>query len=1217
MKIKRINMKKNIIGMTLIETLIAITLGISVAVGLYLFMNRLNEKLVDSDTANVFIKIAGAMDNRFAVDGYAASNFNKNDWSNNTEANKFLNSFNGKSGSCATPDGWVPNVKDPVLKNKQMKSKNIPCNIFKDRTPLDAKMSAKLIINAINNQVLTSYVSFYYDTNERMLDAYPRWKNIINEAYNKDTLNNSSKHIYSFMDKSKNTFINDKECLIAKRNCALVIGIVSDEASSLIHLSTIGDNKQVGKLSFSRGLLNPQVCQKWTNASGSWVMEKTICGIENDNEKIGFKLGNINSGLISMDKVCEFKNVSSDGYLNIKDENGNVLPVNTLNIPCGINTQNSGASFVVTAIVDDVKAKELFTENLASFKFNTDKLNVYTITVNEKTNSYDRTNVTNEVILPNHLFATDLDSELLDGESLRAKSNFQIGAQILTTNSIDETLVDITNTMTSANLRTFNISANDIQTNKFKSNGAFNIGGNIIANTFTETGVLSADKIDLASAFFVTGSGAIGGYAEIGGVSNPERVGISARDAAFKTNFFTRMSDYIEKYSIQVLNVGAPAEVNKLTYSDIAFGVNGQGGIYLKESLEIPYVGGFGSSYYKVDKTGDLTAVVNYYESSGCCTDAPQQFYGAVGISGSFTINSQPRYVDVEDLNGGESGFVVDPQFITPNPKYSLSDYKRNSLVFNNLRLSNYATKIGTFEASYNTFNNAIHTPGLKGPSGDTGGTGLPGDQGKKGKQGVQGSQGFTGPIYNEKSLIWLPKEVTCGKQDSDMTTKYGSTNNKGAWTYNDVIEGLCTTGKGSIKYFKRLTPLGNSCSASQFEYDVYECKEAKYRIEPYAFNIKPIGNFCLGDDLANKQLDEGDPSKGIIDKDNNTICYTDTNIKHTSANRAYKYGFLYYANGNSDDLLGSRNTETSVMSTVGKNNWKKVDTCGAASSRTPEDILGLSSADFIEDGGSTSPFSNLADEDVGSSCKKQGALSYRKVNYNGLTYGNPTQFNAYRANKFTEIDKYMKKNAASCNREQVYEINSCEAGITDLTKINYTTHPIGFIMPKAEDADNGNGGLTGKYVWLKGDQVCLTGTAQASYPGSTDWYPSDRIDTPCSVDNSYRSEYLGACGANSNRSSYQMYVCKDEFYRPAQPDLAYRLTDIKCLNSTGQAVDKDQKPLPTEQIKDYYPNIKKSDTTLTTGKACYTEREQLYNEENNSAQCAIGYTKFSVFDCR
>lgn len=1208
MKIKRIMMKKNIIGMTLIETLIAVTLGISVAVGLAMFMSNLNEKLVDSDTANVFIKIAGAMDNRFAVDGYAASNFNKSDWNNNIEANKFLNSFNGKSSTCSTPDGWVPNVTDTVLKDKQIKSKNIPCNIFKERTPLDAKMKAKLIINAVNNQVLTSYISFDYDTNEKMLDAYPRWKNIINEAYNKDTLNNSSKHIYSFMDKSKNTFINDKECLTAKRNCALVIGVVSDEASSLIHLSTIGDNKQVGKLSFSRGLLKPQVCQKWTDKSGSWVMEKTICGIENDNEKIGFKLGNINAGLISMDKVCEFKDVSSDGYLNIYDENGIETPVTTRNIPCGINTQTNGGSFVVTAIVDDVNSKELFAENLTSFKFSADTLNVYTITVNEKTNAYDRTNVTSEVILPNHLFANNLTSNLLDGESLISKGEFQIGSQILSKNSIDESTVNAIKDMQSTNLRTFNINSNEIQTNTFKSNGSFNIGGNIIANTFTETGVLSADKIDLKSSFFVTGSGAIGGYAEIAGVSNPEKIGISAKDAMFTSNFFTKLSDS-NKYVLQILRPGAPTQVKDLTYNDMNFGVNGYGGIYLRKGLAIPSQ--FGGSSYEVTSDGDLKAFVNYYESSGCCTDAPQQFYGPVGISGTFTINSQPRYVDVEDLNGGESGFVVDPKFVDVLPKYELADYKRNSLVFNNLRLSNYAGHIGTFEAAYNTFNNAIHTPGLKGPSGDTGGTGLPGDQGKKGKQGVEGSQGQTGPIYNEKSLIWLPKEVTCGKQDSDMNTKYGSSNNKGAWTYNDVIEGLCTTGKGSIKYFKRLKPLTNSCSASQFEYDVYECKEAKYRIEPYAFNIKPIGNFCLGDSIENTK-----PAQGVIDKSKNTICYTDTNKKHLEANRAYLSGNTYYSMGGFDSL-GIRSKETSLRSTIGKSKWDLVSTCGVSSDRTPEDYLGLASADYIEDGGSTNPFSKLPDEDIGSSCKKQGDLTYRKVNYTGLTYGGPNQFDKYRNNNFEDIDNYMKKNSTSCDREQVYEINSCEKGVKDLGNIGYTTHPVGFIKPQAEDSNDGSGGLTGKYVWLKDAQVCLPGTAQDSYPGSTDWYASDRIDTPCSVDNSYRSEYLGACGANSNRSSYQMYVCKDEFYRPDKPDLAYRLTDIKCLNSTGQAVDDKQKPLPTEQIKDYYPTIKKSETTLTTGKACYTEREQLYNEENNSAQCAIGYTKFSIFDCR
>ena len=76
---------------------------------------------------------------------------NKKEWNTASEANSFLNSFNGKSSTCSTPNGWVPNVNDPVLKAKQIKSKNIPCNIFKEKAPLDGKMTAKLIINNINN----------------------------------------------------------------------------------------------------------------------------------------------------------------------------------------------------------------------------------------------------------------------------------------------------------------------------------------------------------------------------------------------------------------------------------------------------------------------------------------------------------------------------------------------------------------------------------------------------------------------------------------------------------------------------------------------------------------------------------------------------------------------------------------------------------------------------------------------------------------------------------------------------------------------------------------------------------------------------------------------------------------------------------------------------------------------------------------------------------
>lgn len=1202
---KRTKMKKNIGGLTLGETLIVITISLAISSGLFLFLKNLNAKFTDTETANTFIKITSAMDNRFAVDGYAASNFNKTEWNSNSEANTFLNSFNGKLSSCSTPDSWVPNVKDTDLKAKNMRTKLVPCDIFKEKPPLDSKMKAQLMVNTVNSQVISSYISFYYETDKEMQENFSRWRNIINEAYNKDTLNNSSKHIYSFIDRTKNLFITGQQCAALRKNCAFVVGIVSDEAAGLIHLSTVGDNKQVGKLSFSRGLLNPQVCQKWSNSSGQWLMEKTICGIENDNEKIGFKLGNVNSELIAMDKICQLKEISSDGYLNIKDKNGNPMPVKVSNIPCGLNSQLSGGSFVVTAIVDDIQTKDLFTEELSSYKFNANKLTVSTLSVDEKTNVYGLTDVTDTVILTNHLLGDSITAKYTDGESLRTNS-FNIGSSLIATDSIDTNIVNVLSNFYAEDLRTFSINADDLVTNTFKSNGSFNIGGNIVANNFKETGVLSAETIDLNSSFFVTGSGSMGGYAEIGGIPNPEKKGISAYDATFKSNFFTKLNqNLVDTYMLQVRN----PQNNQLN-----FGVSSHGGIYLRNGISIPNQ--YGGSSYSVDGNGNLIAYVNYYESNGCCTDAPQQFYGDVGISGTFTIQSNPRFVDVEDLNGRSSNLIVDSNFILPNSNYKLSNYKINSLVYNNLRISSYANFIGTYEASYNAFNNAIHTPGLKGPSGDTGATGAQGDQGNKGKQGLQGSKGLTGPLYNAESLIWLKKEVTCGRNDSDMTSKYG-TKNKGAWTYNDVIEGLCETGKGSIKYFKRLTPIDRSCSSSEFEYDVYECKEAKYRIEPYAYNYLVQGNFCLGDSVSNKNIVDQDPSKGIIDKTTNTICYTDTNHIHTVNGRAAQFFGIYYSIGG-NDLIGTKNQETSLRSVIGKNNWEKVNSCGAKSTRTAEDYLGLSSADLIEDEGDNSKFSELANSDLNTACKVNGEMKYRKVNYTGTLYGNPTDFENYKENNYNDVKKYLKNNSKSCTREQVYEISKCTSGITDLSNINYTTHPIGFIKPKEEDSsDNGNGGLTGKYVWLKGDQVCLTGTAKDSYPGSSDWYSSDRIDSPCSVENSYRSEYLGVCGASNNRSSYQMYVCRDEYYKPTQPTLSYRLTDIKCLNSTGQAVDNNQKPLPIENISTYYPNAKLSNTTITAGKSCYVEREQLYNQVNNSSQCSAGYTRFSVYDCR
>lgn len=1193
------NKNKNKNGLTLIETLVVITIGLAVALSVFLFINNFNNKLQDKETASTFVKIASAMDTRFAVDGYSVNNFSKREWNNNDETNDFINSFNGKNSTCSSIYGWVPNTNDSALKEKYIKQKTIPCDVFKIKSPLESKMKSKLIVNNINSQILISFVYFYYDTNKKMQDNFPRWKNIINESYNKDTLNNASKHVYALMDRTKDEFITETKCVEIGKDCSLVVGVVSDEASSLIHLSTIGENKQVGKISFSKGILNPQVCQKWDFDGTNWNMSNTICGIENNNEKIGFKLGDINSNFVMLDKICTLKELDIDKYVNVTDVSGVKMPVNAGTIPCGVSSSLSGSNFIVTTIVDDIKTKRLFVKELSTQHFNANVLTVSNLSIDEELKVYGSTNILNKLTVKSAMEGDELETETLISSNARINNPFELKNLIVTQNLFDANVV-AANNASSPEMYTNYLTATNLITYDFVSKGDFTIGGNINTKDFKETGVLSADTINFSKPALISASGAMGGYAEIDGQTNSEKIGVSSK-SILTENYFLALSTPTGSWMLDV----------KDSSGNTTFGVSTHGSMYLKNGLRLPspdHPNDTSYDRFNVNANGDVIARVNFFETSGCCVDAPFQFYGPVGILGSFTIQSNPRFVDVEDIGTNTSGLTLDPDFVLPRAGYTFNDQKKNTLVMNRFRLNSYAAAINKFESTYNTTYNAINTPGLKGNTGQKGDMGIQGDQGDKGEQGETGSQGPTGPLYNANTAIWLPKEVICATSNTDIDSKYGSSKNTGAWPYFDVIEGTCgNTNIGKVKYFERTTPIDNICSSSQKEYDIYECKEAKYRKEPYAYNYAVKGNFCLGDSSENSN-----PSDGIINSDNNTICYTDTNRNHRDAGRAYNSGFFgYYANG-TNDYLGNRSTETSIISNIGENKWTKVLTCGG-STRPSEDLLGLSMEEYLID-----DKQEINANDIGTACSVNNQIKYRKVNYNGNYYGNPTDFEDYKDNGFKNVTAYLKNNVTACGRTQVYEISRCEKSYTDLTKLDYTTHPKGFPMPKKDDAPIDDG-MTGKYAWMKGDKVCLDGNVSDYYPGVTDWYSSDRLYTACSVENSYRSEYLGVCGVNSDQSSYQMYRCRDEYYTPTVPDLAYRVSDIKCLNSQGNVFDPvTQEPLPIEKIDDYYPNIAVNGVNeVYAGQACSVERNQIATEEIGSQLCSQGYVRYTVYDCR
>ncbi len=1190
-----INIIKRNKGLTLIETLIVVTIATLILVSLFFFLMSITEKLENRETAKLLVNITQSMDNRFSVDGFTAVNFTETDFTGNTEVSKFLNGFIGENSGCSGTDYWIPNVKDIETKNKNLEFKLIPCNLFSKNTPLKGDLiEAKITKNPINNQILLSYLLISYNKDKKFEDNFNNWDNIFKEAYNLDVNSNNTKHIYGFVNKNKE-FIDNIACLKLKKDCSFIIGVVSDEASSLIHLSTVGDNKQVGKIAFTKGLLNPQVCQKWIKDSNQeWFFEKTICGIENNNEKIGFKLNNVNTDFIMLDKTCDLSGITTEKYINVSISGTQVIPVNTKTVPCGIANQQIGSEFLVTSIIDDIKTKDLFSENVSTGDFSALSIQTKNLNVENTTTVINKTDVTDNFY---SISSSLIGDYIMSASTISVNGvgdNFIIGNNLVNEYTAINDILIIEDMINANNLYTKNISALSVDTPEFISRGPFDIGGNIITKNFYETGVLSGSNIKFDGTASISSSGAFGGYAEIGNTTNTEKEGVSTGSVYFKENNFIKYNPLLyDKYVYELYD----------SSNNLDFAISSHGGMYLSDSFELR--NGNGDLTYRADSNGNLSVVSEYAEVSGCCSDSPAQFYGDLYVSGSYTVNSIDRFIDVEDLGWlSYPGYKVDPYFILPRGGKTAEqlaiEYKKASLVYNNFRLSSYAYFINNFESNYNSFFNSINTPGLKGDKGDTGEPGVKGDKGDKGLQGDAGDKGKKGPLYDPDRLIWLPKEVKCADIESDMDVVYGS-NNAGAWTYFDVIEGLCeSTGEGKIKYFERKTPISGTCPG-QKEYDVYECKKAKYRIEPYAFNYKKQGQFCLGDSLSNSN-----PKDGIVDVDNNTICYTDLNKNHRISGRAIRNFFNYYYAIGSGDGLGYANDETSLKSIIGDNNWITVSSCGT-SGRNPEDIEGLKQSQYIQDN-----FINLNSEDIGKSCSNQNQMAYLLVDKKSTNkYGSPNDFRDYRNEGFNNPENYMNVEPINCDRDNLYEIHKCEKGYPDLSKLDYSTHPKGFPMPKPDDIIDNSGGLTGKYIWMKSDKVCLDGDVKDNYTNVSEWYSSDRLYTQCSVENSYRYEFLGSCGLNLDKYSYQMYHCRDEYYKPLVSELTLNIIDVKCINKTGEDGE------PQDNIENYYTGLIEESNYRINGEECNIERQKSTFKEVNSQQCSSGYDRYTIYECK
>lgn len=1185
-------------GFTLLEVMAALVLGSLVVISLVSLLQRFQDDQIAVAVGKDFISIASAFDQRFAVDGFSANNFPKKTWNSNAEVNNLLNSLNGIDSKCQGA-AWIPNVDDTAIVAKYRKEKLIFCDLWKNKAPYDTNLKSELRIEPNNNQVIALEITMEFKNKAEFDKNFKNIQRAINSAKRTDSKNNSGKHTYSLINLKNDEDVTARQCAALNKDCAVKIGILTNEADTNIHLSTIGENKQIGKLSFSKGVLNPQVCQKWSKlAGGPWTSENVVCGIESVDNKISFHINETANNFVLTTKLCNV--ITAGGGDKPKDTD--YLDANTTDytsvysgtIPCGISSKSEAGDIIVTNISEDTSADKIFSKNTFNNKTNANSFKTAFITVINNSTVKETSTVKNKTTAEsgyNGSILTVTNAAPINTNNFKTESNLQInnnltGRYVGTENNLNViNKIDVDN-----RLNTFKTNIGSLTTNSFIGLGDYSIAGNINAKSIVETGVLYPQDIALSSDTKVESSAVFGGVGASGGQSLPSATtgGLNTTSALIDQSVFLNGGGIgVNDYQFQIKNGG-----------NMVFGATYAGGVYIKGGLNV--YDGYGAIKYQINQAGDITVNNNHAIFYGSGVGMPAQFHGDIYVSGTYNVTAIDRYVDVVDTNTNLNAFVPDPKFITYYNTMTIPQIQQNSIISDNRRLGSYAGYINNYEANYNNMINAINTPGLKGDTGDTGPVGDKGQQGDKGAQGNQGPIGPTGPLYNPDTNIWLPKEVTCASGESELKSKY-NVSTISSWTYPDVIEGVCQGyATNAIKYFERTTPLTNTCSSNQKEYDVYECKPAKFRKEPYAFNFTTQGSFCLGDSNTNVE----NPAEGITDEDKKTICFTDLNKNHLKDKRATSFLGLYTSVGGGS-FLGTANNETSLISTIGKNVWTVTDSCGG-NVRDSEDLKGVEQADFIE-----SNYKTISASDNNMACSTKNEVRYRKVASSYTTkYGEPTDFINYKNAGFKNVSKYVSNQGSQCDREQLYELSLCTSAYDNLSQVDYTTHPKGFPMPKPEvDTGNGNGGMTGKFIWLKDSTVCVAGDIKDTYKDVSLWYSSDRIYSQCSVENSYRYESVGACGSNSENTSYQLYRCRDEFYKPQGTSLSWSIADIKCINedSTVGAVG---------DINDSYPNIEFFDTEPFSGQSCSTERGyKAFKGTFNS--CSPSGTRYTVYQCK
>lgn len=367
-------------GFTLIESMIAISLGSAVVLGGIDIASQKFEENQENKVANDLSAIMLGIDKRLNND-----NFELSDWAQYAGANYQFNNrqqvatflstalIATNASSCGLPTGWVPEKEDATEEAYKDSYKLVPCNTWANKIAFNLNTQARLLSESTpTGDFVTGFqIDLFYDTAADFSDSgYLHLKNIYRGAKNSNSSSETGIHDYFFINRTTGSEVDSAECIVQAENCALR-AVYTGSNFSEEYLYTDGTNNMIGsKLKFQEDINGSAIntCHRYELNGVTWSKTDSVaCGIgigvedplnpsSGNIDYVEINTHSITTNRIFLDKECSF-----------------ITPSNTtVPMPCGIYN-DSGKVF---AVYEEVQATTAMIGLIESSVVNTDKANV-------------------------------------------------------------------------------------------------------------------------------------------------------------------------------------------------------------------------------------------------------------------------------------------------------------------------------------------------------------------------------------------------------------------------------------------------------------------------------------------------------------------------------------------------------------------------------------------------------------------------------------------------------------------------------------------------------------------------------------------------------------------------------------------------------------------------------------------------------------------------